>query len=220
MSLVHLLKGDLEQAIVRLEHALGLCRFWQIPIPLVLVTSQLGYVYALSGRLAEAIPLLAEGVELSKGRWGRSQRMAWLAEAHLLAGRTDQAGELTGQGLELARAHKERGYEAWALRLLGEIDARRAPHSLTALSIMVSRTGWRSNVDRLITLSTSLVAVCCSSASLNVLVISAYDGGWRTTRIGCEGRAALLAEPRLRAILVLAPGTVHAGGLLAGAPQG
>ncbi len=127
VSLVHLLRGDLKQAVARLEHALGLCRFWQIPIPLVLVTSQLGYAYALSGRLAEAIPLLAEGVELSKGRWGRSQRMAWLAEANLLAGRRDEAWELTGQGLELARAHKERGYEAWALRLLGEIAARRDP---------------------------------------------------------------------------------------------
>jgi tetratricopeptide (TPR) repeat protein len=107
--------------------ALRLCRFWQIPIPLVLVTSQLGYAYALSGRLAEAVPLLAEAVELSKGRWGRSQRMAWLAEAHLLASRPDEAGELGRQALELARAQKERGHEAWALRLLGEIATRRDP---------------------------------------------------------------------------------------------
>jgi tetratricopeptide (TPR) repeat protein len=127
VSLVHLHQGAFEQAIAQLEHALHLCRFWQIPIPLVLVTSQLGYAYALSGRLAEAFPLLAEGVELSQGRWGRSQRMAWLAEAHLLGGRPDEAGELAGQALELARVHKERGYEAWAVRLLGEIGARRDP---------------------------------------------------------------------------------------------
>jgi predicted ATPase/class 3 adenylate cyclase len=123
VSLVHVLKGDFEQAIVRLERALGLCRFWQIPIPLVLVTSQLGYAYALSGRLAEAIPLLEESVELSKGRWGGSQRMAWLAESHLLAGRAHEALELARQALELARAHKERGHEAWTLRLLGETGA-------------------------------------------------------------------------------------------------
>jgi tetratricopeptide (TPR) repeat protein len=127
VSLVHLRQGALEQAVARLEHALRLCRFWQIPIPLVLVTSQLGYAYALSGRLAEAVPLLAEAVELSKGRWGRSQRMAWLAEAHLLASRPDEAGELGRQALELARAQKERGHEAWALRLLGEIATRRDP---------------------------------------------------------------------------------------------
>jgi tetratricopeptide (TPR) repeat protein len=127
VSLVHLLRGDLDQAIARLEHALGLCRFWQIPIPLVLVVSQLGYAYALSGRLAEAVPLLAEGVELSKERWGGSQRMAWLAEAHLLAGRTDEGGKLARQALGLARTYKERGHEAWALRLLGETAARRDP---------------------------------------------------------------------------------------------
>jgi tetratricopeptide (TPR) repeat protein len=127
VSFVHLYQGALEQAVARLEYALGLCRFWQIPIPLVLVTSQLGYAYALSGRLAEAVPLLAEAVELSKGRWGGSQRMAWLAEAHLLAGRLDEAGELACEALERARAHKERGHEAWALRLLGEIAARRDP---------------------------------------------------------------------------------------------
>ena len=127
VSLVHLHQGALEPAVARLEHALGLCRFWQIPIPLVLVTSQLGYAYALLGRLAEAVPLLAEAVELSTGRWGGSQRKTWLAEAHLLAGRTDEAWALTGQALDLARAHKERGHEAWALRLLGEIAARRDP---------------------------------------------------------------------------------------------
>ncbi len=38
--------------------------------------------------------------------------------------------------------------------------------AVTALSIRVSRTGWRSNVERLMTLRTSLVAVCCSSASV------------------------------------------------------
>ena len=132
VSFVHLYQGALEQAVARLEYALGLCRFWQIPIPLVLVTSQLGYAYALSGRLAEAVPLLAEAVELSKGRWGGSQRMAWLAEAHLLAGRLDEAGELACEALERARAHKERGHEAWALRLLGEIAARRDPLDVAA----------------------------------------------------------------------------------------
>jgi len=128
VSRVHLLQGALEPAVVRLEHALGLCRFWQIPMPLVVVASQLGYAYALSGRLAEAVPLLVEGVELSNNcRWGGSERMAWLAEAHLLAGRRDEAWESARRALELARTYTERGHEAWALRLLGEIAARHDP---------------------------------------------------------------------------------------------
>ena len=42
-----------------------------------------------------------------------------------------------------------------------------APQSRVAFSMSVSSTGWRSNVERLITFSTSLVAVCCSSASVS-----------------------------------------------------
>ncbi len=41
-----------------------------------------------------------------------------------------------------------------------------APHSLTALSAMMSKTGWRSVGELLMTRRISLVAVCCSSDSL------------------------------------------------------
>ena len=47
---------------------------------------------------------------------------------------------------------------------------RSASHSLTAFSASVSKTGWRSKVDRPITLSSSLVAVCCSSATRQLAV--------------------------------------------------
>src|SRR5262249_30240581 len=48
-------------------------------------------------------------------------------EAYLLAGRTQEAVHLAGRALALAHAHKERGYQAWALRLLGEIAAHQEP---------------------------------------------------------------------------------------------
>jgi hypothetical protein len=35
--------------------------------------------------------------------------------------------DLAGQALELSRAFNERGHQVWALRLLGEIAARRKP---------------------------------------------------------------------------------------------
>ena len=50
-----------------------------------------------------------------------------LSEAYLLAGRTDDAVELAGRALDLSRAQKERGFEAWTLRLLGEIALHRDP---------------------------------------------------------------------------------------------
>ena len=51
--------------------------------------------------------------------------VAWLSEAYLLAGRLDEANTQAQRTLEFARAHKERGHEAHALRLLGAVAAQR-----------------------------------------------------------------------------------------------
>ena len=43
--------------------------------------------------------------------------LAYLGKVHLLVGRVDDARQHAEQAVGLARAHKESGYEAWALRL-------------------------------------------------------------------------------------------------------
>jgi tetratricopeptide (TPR) repeat protein len=58
---------------------------------------------------------------------GHSLRVGYVSEAYLLAGRMQEALQLAGRALALSRDHKERGYQAWALRLLGEIAAHQAP---------------------------------------------------------------------------------------------
>ena len=63
MGLLHLRRGDLHQATLTLEHALEVCRGVDSPLLFHAVSSTLGYAYALSGRSAEAIPLLEEAVE-------------------------------------------------------------------------------------------------------------------------------------------------------------
>jgi tetratricopeptide (TPR) repeat protein len=50
-----------------------------------------------------------------------------LGEAHLLAGRLEEAHALAEQALALAHEHQERGNQAYALCLLGEIAARHDP---------------------------------------------------------------------------------------------
>ena len=50
-----------------------------------------------------------------------------LGEAHLLAGRLEEAQTLAEQTLAQARARQERGNEAHALRLLGEVAAQHNP---------------------------------------------------------------------------------------------
>jgi hypothetical protein len=83
-------------------------------------------VYALSARVAEAVPLLEQTGEQAASmeiRGRQSLRLAWLSEAHLLAGRMEDATQLAWRAVELARDHKEWGDEAWALRLLDEVAA-------------------------------------------------------------------------------------------------
>ena len=53
--------------------------------------------------------------------------LTWLSEAHLLMERTDEALQIAGRSLALSHEHQERGNQAYALRLLGDISARRDP---------------------------------------------------------------------------------------------
>jgi tetratricopeptide (TPR) repeat protein len=90
----------------------------------------LGTAFALSGRLADALPLLEQAVERAaamRQTFGHSLWAAGLSEAYLLAGRREEAVPLAQRSLERFRAHQERGNQAWALRLLGEIHAHCDP---------------------------------------------------------------------------------------------
>jgi tetratricopeptide (TPR) repeat protein len=74
--------------------------------------------------------LLGQAVDhaASVGMLGRlSIQLAWLGEAHLLAGRIDDADRFAQRALDLSREHGERGHEVWVLRLLAEVAARRDP---------------------------------------------------------------------------------------------
>src|SRR5262249_5318768 len=86
----------------------------------------LGHAYALSGRTAEAISLLEELVSRMlfalRARW-----LAWLGEAHLLVGQSERASECAAQALAVSRQQNERGNQAYASRLLGEIAAHADP---------------------------------------------------------------------------------------------
>jgi tetratricopeptide (TPR) repeat protein len=84
--------------------------------------------YALSGQPSEAIPLLEQAVEHgAKGTGDHAWQIGVTGEGYLLAGQIDKAAKLADHALGLSRDGKERGYEAWALRLLGEIASRRDP---------------------------------------------------------------------------------------------
>jgi tetratricopeptide (TPR) repeat protein len=129
IGLAYLRKGDLGAAIVVLERGLERCRVADIPVQFPLVASPLGLAYVLSGRVAEGTALLeqAVGQTASKRSSGQGFRLSWLSEAYLRAGRIEEAASHAELALEFSRNHQERGREAWILRQLGKIHARRNP---------------------------------------------------------------------------------------------
>jgi class 3 adenylate cyclase/tetratricopeptide (TPR) repeat protein len=119
-----LVKGEIQRAIPLLERGLELCRTLNLLIGFPLLASALGSAYALSARLGDAIPLLEEAVNqaASMKRMGEhSMLVTQLAQAYLLGGRQEEAARSAQHALRLSREHSERGREAYALRLLGEI---------------------------------------------------------------------------------------------------
>jgi transcriptional regulator with AAA-type ATPase domain/tetratricopeptide (TPR) repeat protein len=127
---LHLLRGDLEPAIRTLERGLTLYRTLTVPVALPLIACALGTAYSLSGRPRDAIALMEEGNRegLAIGRMGgHSLLVVRLGEAYLRAGRLDEADETARRALLMAREKGERGHEAYALHLLGEVATRRTP---------------------------------------------------------------------------------------------
>jgi class 3 adenylate cyclase/DNA-binding winged helix-turn-helix (wHTH) protein/tetratricopeptide (TPR) repeat protein len=120
-------KGDLQHAIPMLERALAHCRAADISLFLDEIMANLGLAYALSGQPTEVLPLLEQVVVSEDSGRGGNATMTILGEAYLLVGYLEDALQLAERALVLARDRKERGNQAWALWLLGEIATHRHP---------------------------------------------------------------------------------------------
>ena len=130
VGLLALRQGDLPRALPLLERAVGLCQDVDFLLWFPWMAPALGTAYTLAGRVADAVPLLAQAMEqataLGQSGLPDACRLS-LGEAQMLAGRLEEAHALAERALALAREHQERGNEAYALRLLGDIAARREP---------------------------------------------------------------------------------------------
>ena len=128
VGVLSLIRGEFDKAVAVLGRGLEVCETADIPVQRPLITSCLGAAYAFLGRLHEALQLLESAVAHTasmKRMAGQAMRMAWLGEAYTLAGRTDEAEASIRQGLELCCNSKDKGSQAWLLRGLGDIKARR-----------------------------------------------------------------------------------------------
>ncbi|PYM19092.1 MAG: hypothetical protein DMD81_04385, partial [Candidatus Rokuibacteriota bacterium] len=184
---LYLVKGDFAQAIELLERGLPLCEAaGDLAVYFSRTAASLGGAYAQSGRLDEALALLeradrhAESIGFA---YGHALVIATLAEAKLLAGEIDEAARIADRALTRSRQHGQRGWEAWARRLQGQIATHGDPlepgvgerhfrvamelarergmqpliaHCHAGLAKLFQRTGDRSELDQHVTAATAM----------------------------------------------------------------
>ena len=130
IGLLSLRQGELHRALPLLERAVCICHEADFPALFPWIAAALGAAYTLSGHVADAVPLLTQALKqtIATGMVGYQALCSLsLGEAQLLASRPEEARALAERALALTREHQERGTQAYALRLLGEIASHRAP---------------------------------------------------------------------------------------------
>src|SRR5262245_46442250 len=125
-GVVALRRGHLERALLLLERSLDACKEHALAVWRPLPSSLLGLAYVYADRGADGLVLLEQGVALTEELGVKAYLALWTAhhaEGLLAAGQPERAREVAQQSLDLALAHKERGHQAWALCILGDIAA-------------------------------------------------------------------------------------------------
>jgi tetratricopeptide (TPR) repeat protein len=121
---LHRTRGELAAALERLEHAHDVCHTSHVALWRRPTAALLGHACALAGRDTDAIAHLEDALIPDENAVGLSAWRGYLAEAHLLAGRIDDAARWAALARELASARKELGFEAHATRLVAAVEAR------------------------------------------------------------------------------------------------
>jgi class 3 adenylate cyclase/tetratricopeptide (TPR) repeat protein len=127
IGLVWIRRGRLARAVLPLERGLEACRRKHLTVWLPIPLSLLGLAFVRMGHVHEGLRLLEDGVAVGRELGIRAYLAAWLvnlAEGLLADGQHSKALETAHQALDMAREHGERGHEAQALQVLGDIAAR------------------------------------------------------------------------------------------------
>jgi tetratricopeptide (TPR) repeat protein len=130
IGLLSLRQGDLRRALPQLERAVGICQDTDLPAWFPVIAPALGAAYTLGRRVAAAVPLLTRALEQATAMetvFMQALCGLSLGEAQMLAGCLEEAHTLAERALAHACEYQERGNQAYALRLLGDIAARREP---------------------------------------------------------------------------------------------
>ena len=135
LGFVHVLRGGIEVAIPLLEHGLSIAESHQIADPWAWAQAILGAAYLLQGDWSRAVTLLEAAHEIATSNAlmaGLARWTIWRGEAYLSAGRLADARMTVASALAFTVEHRERGYQASALRAMGAIAARQEPPDVEA----------------------------------------------------------------------------------------
>jgi class 3 adenylate cyclase/tetratricopeptide (TPR) repeat protein len=126
LGYLHLRRGAAHEALPYLQRSFELCKEWNLVIGHPTAEALLGYALMLSGYLSEGTHMLARALDESRGigvLFTHALEAAWLAQAHLRGGNLDAARSTAAYAMQVAVEQETLGYQAWILRLQGEIAA-------------------------------------------------------------------------------------------------
>jgi tetratricopeptide (TPR) repeat protein len=135
LGTLHVVRGDAERAVTVLERGLAVTRMAGHAIIFPIVAAPLGRAYSLAGRVNDGMLMLEQALQQADSLSlvaHHALRLTWLGETLMLAGKIERAGESGAQALVLAERLGERGSQAYARRLAGELALLREPPDAAA----------------------------------------------------------------------------------------
>jgi class 3 adenylate cyclase/tetratricopeptide (TPR) repeat protein len=136
-------QGELDRALVHLETGYHLCAEHQLEVLRNVPAAILGNAYALVGKVERGLELLHESAALTERLGVQAYRALWtayLAEALLVGGRTQEAVETATLAVDLAIRHKEQGNHAHALQVLATASIQLGPEALDRADAYLRQT--------------------------------------------------------------------------------
>jgi tetratricopeptide (TPR) repeat protein len=129
-ALLHGWRGDFASSLPLADRGLRLAEAHGFITQIPFVLAARGWALCGLGRGDDGVPLLEQGIKVAESSsvlYWHTNLVATLAEGQLLAGDVNRSRDTAARALDLARARGEPGFEAWSLRLLGDVaNASRA----------------------------------------------------------------------------------------------
>jgi tetratricopeptide (TPR) repeat protein len=130
LGLVYVRRGDAEKLVKILASLEGLANIYREPTYFHMIAAFLGSAYAMCGRVADSLAVLEEAIEQSIATKLMARHtiiLVALGESYLLANRLIEANDCANRALRRSEECDERGNQAYAHRLMGELAVASDP---------------------------------------------------------------------------------------------